>query len=74
MLNFMSMNRFFSVLPKFVFAGACLVALMLCACEQKVEEIVDYTLVCYNDVWPMDEIRIDENPNDDIKALVKRID
>jgi hypothetical protein len=53
---------------------ACFVAVLLCACEKKVEENVDYTLMCYNDVWPMDEIRINENPNDDIKALVKQID
>ena len=55
------------------FFGAVLCA-SLVACEKKVEEPVDYTLMCYNDVWPMDDIVIDESPNDDIKALVKRID
>ena len=73
MLNFMCMNRFFSVLPKFVCVSA--LALMFCACEKKVDEFVDYTQLYYdNYVWPMDDIRIDENPSDDIKALVRRVD
>jgi len=63
----------FSVLPKFVCVSA--LALMFCACEKKVDEFVDYTQLYYdNYVWPMDDIRIDENPSDDIKALVKRVD
>jgi hypothetical protein len=67
------MNRLFSVLPKFVCVSA--VALMFCACEKKVDEFVDYTQLYYdNYVWPMDDIRIDENPSDDIKALVRRVD
>ena len=53
---------------------ACFVALLLCACEKKVEEHVDYSLICYSDVWPMDDIRVDEHPNTDIKALEKQID
>ena len=56
-----------------VMLGVLLCASLL-ACEKKPEEPVDYTLMCYNDVWPMDDIVIDESPNDDIKALVKRID
>lgn len=73
MLNFRSMNRLFSVLPKFVCVSA--LALMFCACEKKVDEFVDYTQLYYdNYVWPMDDIRIDENPSDDIKALVRRVD
>ena len=48
---------------------------MFCACEKKVDEFVDYTQLYYdNYVWPMDDIRIDENPSDDIKALVRRVD
>ena len=75
MLNFMRMNRFvFSVLPKMVCAVACASALLLSACEKKVEENVDYTLMCYNDMWPMDDLRIDESPNDDIKALEKKVE
>jgi len=74
MLNFKSMNRFLSVLPKLVCSCACAAAFVLCACEPKEEETVDYTELCYNDRWPMDDIRIDENPNDDIKALMRRID
>ena len=71
----MCMNRFISsVLPKFVCLCVCAASLILCACEKKVDEFVDYTLMCYNDVWPMDEIRVDENPSDDIKALVRRIE
>lgn len=67
------MNRLFSVLPKFVCVSA--LALMFCACEKKVDEFVDYTQLYYdNYVWPMDDIRIDENPSDDIKALVRRVD
>ncbi len=63
----------FSVLPKFVCVSA--LALMFCACEKKVDEFVDYTQLYYdNYVWPMDDIRIDENPSDDIKALVRRVD
>ena len=74
MLNFIRMNRFISLLPKLVGASACAASLMLCACEQKVEEFVDYTLMCYKDVWPMDDIRINEGSDYDIKALEKKID
>ena len=74
MLNFIRMNRFISLLPKLVGTSACAASLMLCACEQKVEEFVDYTLMCYKDVWPMDDIRINEGSDYDIKALEKKID
>lgn len=74
MLNFIRMNRFISLLPKLVCTSACAASLMLYACEQKVEEFVDYTLMCYKDVWPMDDIRINEGSDYDIKALEKKID
>ncbi len=69
------MNRLAANLfPKMFCLVVCIVALLLCACEKKVEEHVDYSLICYNDVWPMDDIRVDEHPNTDIKALEKQID
>ena len=71
----MCMNRLAANLfPKMFCLVVCIVALLLCACEKKVEEHVDYSLICYNDVWPMDDIRVDEHPNTDIKALEKQID
>ena len=42
----MSMNRFLSVLPKFVCVCACAATFVLCACEPKEEESVDYTELC----------------------------
>ena len=80
MLNFIRMNRFSSkkFLPgaSALFGAFCgtLLCASLVACEKKVDETIDYTLMCYNDVWPMDEIRISEGSDYDIKALEKKIE
>ena len=69
------MNRLFSFMwPRWVCVGACAAAMLLGACEKKEDEQVDYTLMCYNDVWPMDEIHINDGSNYDIKALEKKIE
>lgn len=75
MLNFIRMNRLFSFMwPRWVCVGACAAAMLLGACEKKEDEQVDYTLMCYNDVWPIDEIHINDGSNYDIKALEKKIE